>query len=90
MGVASDFALYHYHRNLIWSFVQNIPARLFWRYLLAHLIANFMYAANYTLHGRGKVLWKAKIDALRGLAKARESVARFNHDEAPQMRNYYR
>jgi GT2 family glycosyltransferase len=70
LGVASDFALYHYHRNLIWSFVQNMPTGLFWRYLFAHLAANFIYVANYTLRGRGKVLCKAKMDALRGLSKA--------------------
>jgi GT2 family glycosyltransferase len=70
LGVASDFALYHYHRNIIWSFVQNMPTGLFWRYLLAHLVANFIYVANYSLRGRGRVLWKAKMDALKGLAKA--------------------
>ena len=70
LGVASDFALYHYHRNLIWSFIQNMPSGLLWKYLFAHIIANIIYLANYTLRGRGKALWKAKIDAIRGLSKA--------------------
>lgn len=72
LGVASDFALYHYHRNLIWSFVQNMPSSLLWRYVFAHLAANIIYVVTYILRGRGKVLWKAKMDALRGLARARQ------------------
>jgi GT2 family glycosyltransferase len=70
LGIASDFALYHYQRNLIWSFVQNMPPELLWRFLLAHVLANFVYLANYILRGRGRVLWKAKIDAVYGLTKA--------------------
>jgi GT2 family glycosyltransferase len=69
LGVASDFALYHYQRNLIWSFIQNMPAGMLWRYLFAHLAANLIYLMNYSIRGRGKVLWKAKIDALRSLNK---------------------
>jgi GT2 family glycosyltransferase len=69
-GVKSDFAFYHSHRNLVWTFVQNMPLALFWKYLPAHIMANVIYVAYYTLLGRGKVLWKAKWDALRGLPNA--------------------
>ncbi len=69
-GVRSDFAFYHSHRNLVWTFVKNMPSVLFWKYLPAHLLANLIYVIYYTLRGRGKVLWKAKWDALRGLPKA--------------------
>ena len=69
-GVRSDFAFYHSHRNLVWTFVQNMPAGLFWRYLPAHLAANLIYVLYYTLRGRGRVLWKAKWDSIRGLSGA--------------------
>lgn len=69
-GVRSDFAFYHSHRNLVWAFIQNMPGVLFWRYLPAHMMANLIYVLYYTLLGRGKVLWKAKWDALRGLRMA--------------------
>lgn len=72
LGLVSDFALYHYHRNLIWSFFQNMPTRLLWRYLFAHLVANVIYVVTYSLRGRGRTLWRAKMDALRGLARARQ------------------
>ena len=68
-GILSDFAFYHSHRNLVWTFFKNMPASLFWRYVPAHIIANLIYVLYYTYRGRGRVLWKAKWDALRGLPK---------------------
>ena len=68
-GEKSDFALYHSHRNLIWTFVKNMPSTIFWRYLPAHFIANLIYVTYYTLRRRGRVLWRAKYDALKELPK---------------------
>jgi GT2 family glycosyltransferase len=70
LGVKSDFALYHFHRNLIWLFVQNMPSSRFWVFLPAHLLANLIYPIYHTLRGHGRVLWQAKLDALRGLPRA--------------------
>ena len=70
LGAQSDFALYHWQRNFIWSFVQNMPSALLWRAIPAHLMANFIYQVNYTLRGRGGVLLKAKMDALHGFSRA--------------------
>jgi GT2 family glycosyltransferase len=70
LGQRSDFAFYHVHRNFIWSFVQNMPSRLLWRYLPAHLMANLIYLVNYTLRGKSRVLWHAKLDALKGMQRA--------------------
>ena len=68
-GEKSDFAFYHSHRNLIWTYVKNMPSSMFWLYLPAHIMANVIYTVYYTLRGRGKVLWRAKIDAVRDLPK---------------------
>jgi GT2 family glycosyltransferase len=70
LGALSDFALYHWQRNFIWSFIKNMPSALLWEALPAHLMANFIYHLNFTLRGRGSVLLKAKIDALRGFSRA--------------------
>ena len=70
LGTASDFSLYHFHRNLIWSFVKNMPSGLLWKYLFQHIVANIVYSTNYIVRGRGKILWKAKLDAIHGLSKA--------------------
>jgi GT2 family glycosyltransferase len=70
VGAQSDFALYHWQRNFIWSFVQNMPSAVLWRAFPSHLVANFFHQFTYTLHGRGSILWKGKQDALRGLSRA--------------------
>jgi GT2 family glycosyltransferase len=70
LGVRSDFAFYHWQRNLIWSFVQNMPAGLLWLAFPAHLMANFIYQLNYSFRGLGGILLKGKADALRGLPRA--------------------
>jgi GT2 family glycosyltransferase len=70
LGAQSDFALYHWQRNFIWSFIQNMPSAFLWEALPAHLMANIIYGVNYTIRGRGGVFLKAKMDALRGLSRA--------------------
>ncbi len=69
-GAQSDFALYHWQRNFVWSFFQNVPSALLWIALPAHIMANFIYLLYYTLRGRGGILLKGKMDALRGLPRA--------------------
>jgi GT2 family glycosyltransferase len=70
LGAMSDFALYHWQRNFIWSFIQNMPSAFLWVALPAHLLANIFYQVNYSLRGRGGVLVKAKTDALHGFFSA--------------------
>lgn len=67
LGVASDFALYHANRNLVWIWVRNMPAALLWRFLPQHLLANLIYLLYYFLRGRAGPLLRAKRDAWRGL-----------------------
>jgi GT2 family glycosyltransferase len=76
-GDKSDFAIYHGQRNAVWTFVKNMPRPLFWMYLPQHLALNAVALGYYTAKGKGKVVFKAKIDALRGLRsmlKTRRSV----------------
>ena len=68
-GTYSDFQLYHGHRNLVWTFVKNMPGWMFWVYLPYHLALNVYSSLQFALRGRGKVLVHAKIDAIRGLGK---------------------
>lgn len=63
----SDFALYHGHRNLVWTFVKNMPSYLFWVLLPAHLLLNVVEIIWFTSRGRGRVIWRAKMDAARAL-----------------------
>jgi GT2 family glycosyltransferase len=67
LGMNSDFSLYHSHRNLVWTFFKNMPTRLFVKYLPAHILVNLIYVFYYMISGRGRIMWAAKWDAIRGL-----------------------
>lgn len=66
-GRESDITVYHVQRNLVWSYFMNMPGRLLWKYMLAHLVVNFVFLAYYSTRGQWKIIWRAKIDALRGM-----------------------
>jgi GT2 family glycosyltransferase len=66
-GRHSNFSLYHGHRNLVWTFVKNMPSFLFWFFLPAHILLNFISLLWFTFNGRGRIIFKAKIDAIKGL-----------------------
>lgn len=68
-GQHGDFALYHGHRNLVWTFVKDMPGVLLWLLLPLHLTLNLLSIIWFALRGRGRVIWRAKRDALLGLAK---------------------
>jgi len=68
-GQHSDFALYHGHRNLVWTYVKNMPGVLFWLCLPLHILLNLVILLVFTARGRGGVIFRAKRDALKGLPK---------------------
>ena len=55
----SDFCVYHGHRNMVWTFVKNMPGRLFWIYLPQHLALNIATVIWFALQGRGRVILRA-------------------------------
>lgn len=68
-GRHSEFALYHGHRNLVWTFVKDMPGILFWLLLPLHVLMNLGSILWFTLQGRGRVILRAKCDALLSLPK---------------------
>lgn len=66
-GRHSDFTIYHSQRNLVWTFFKNMPILLLLAYLPAHLALNCFAVIHFALKGQGRVVLKAKLDALRGL-----------------------
>ena len=68
-GKNSDFSVYHGHRNLVWSFVKDMPGLLFWLLLPFHVMLNLVSIVWFTFCGQGRVVWRAKRDALLGLPK---------------------
>jgi len=78
-GKRSDFSVYYGHRNLVWTYFKDMPALLLWLFLPLHLLVGFFFLIYFTLRGQGRAIWRAKIDALRGLPqvmKKRREVQR--------------
>jgi GT2 family glycosyltransferase len=68
-GKNSDFSVYHGHRNLVWTFVKDMPGLLFWLLLPLHVMVNLASIIWFAFRGQGRVVWRAKRDALLGLPK---------------------
>lgn len=68
-GHHSDFAVYHGHRNLVWTYVKNMPGLLFWLLLPLHILLNVVTVFFFVFMGKGRVILRAKRDALLGLPR---------------------
>jgi len=90
-GKRSDFSVYYGHRNLVWTFVKNMPGPLFWLYLPQHLFLNLATLAGFGWRGRMRVLLRAKWAALRGLPaawRARRRIQAVRKADIREMRRY--
>ncbi len=63
----SDFAIYHGQRNLVWSFVRNMPR--IWYYLPQHIMFNLVALIWFTLKGKPGPVFRAKWHALKELPR---------------------
>jgi hypothetical protein len=61
--------VYHGHRNLVWTFVKDMPGLLFWVLLPLHVLLNAVSIIWFALQGRGRAILRAKRDALLGFPK---------------------
>jgi GT2 family glycosyltransferase len=66
-GYRSDFAVYHGERNIVWTFFKDMPGPLLWLYLPQHIALNVAALMYYPWRGQGAIVFRAKLDALRGL-----------------------
>ncbi len=66
-GKLSDFVVYYGHRNLVWAFFKDMPGLLFWLYLPLHLAMNLFFLVSFIFKGKGRAIFKAKIDAIKGI-----------------------
>jgi GT2 family glycosyltransferase len=69
-GHRSDFAIYHGHRNMVWTYAKNMPYPWSWLYLPMHFVVNLVAIPYFILAGHGRAIVRAKLDALRGLRRA--------------------
>lgn len=68
-GKTSDFQVYHGHRNMVWTYIKNMPTPLLWCYLPMHLLMTLVMFGVCTKRGQARVFGKAKWDAIKGIPK---------------------
>lgn len=78
-GRRSDFSTYYGQRNMVWTFVKNMPSWLFWLLLPAHLLLNLCAPVAFVGRRQVRLVLRAKRDALRhwpALWRKRRAVQR--------------
>ncbi len=68
-SIRSDFAVYHGHRNLVWTWFKDMPLLLLLLFLPIHVAYNIACVLLYLKRGQGRVILRAKWDAIKGLGK---------------------
>lgn len=73
----SDLAVYYGQRNLVWTFIKDMPGASVWLLAPLHLLANLLQLILAIFRRQGRITLQAKIGAIRGLAavlKKRQQV----------------
>lgn len=66
-GRRSDFQVYYSHRNIVWAYFKNMPLLLLLLTLPLHILMNLYAIFLYLCRGNGRLIVRAKLDALYGL-----------------------
>jgi GT2 family glycosyltransferase len=72
-GRRSDFSIYYGQRNIVWTFVKNIPLPLLIFLLPFHLLYNLFALTYFSFIGKAAIVTKAKLDAIKGLPKVMQN-----------------
>ena len=78
-GKRGERATYLGHRNLVWTFIKDMPTLLFWFFLPIHLAYTLIHLFYFIKIKQGHVIWKAKLDgwkAIGALLKKRKMIRR--------------
>jgi GT2 family glycosyltransferase len=68
-GKRSDFSVYYGYRNMIWTFVKNMPSPYIWIFLPLHIATILFFTIYLTGRGQGSAIWHAVFDAFVGMPK---------------------
>ena len=66
-GKRSDFSVYYGYRNLIWTFIKNMPSPLILFLLPLHIGTLIFFWLYLTSRGQGLIMLRAVLDAVFGL-----------------------
>lgn len=70
IGRDSPISIYYGHRNLEWTYIQNLPLPVLLLTVWPHLLYGVASWIYFQRLGYGKVFWRAKRDAIKGLRPA--------------------
>jgi hypothetical protein len=87
-GRPSDLSLYHNHRNIVWTYVKDVPSpQIVWE--LPGFVARNLAAVLFhsIIRMRPGPVLRAKWDALRGLGAALEKRRRVQSEAKGDLRN---
>lgn len=68
-GRNSAFSRYHGHRNLVWTFLKNMPIPLLLVCLPGHILLNVATLVVFAAKGEGATIFRAKRDAIASIAR---------------------
>ncbi len=89
-GGHSDAAVYFGHRNLVWTYVKNMPGFMFWALLPWHLMMNLAGVALFAWRGQLRVILAAKRDAVRGIPSMWRKRRRVQSQRSATARNIWK
>jgi GT2 family glycosyltransferase len=89
-GQRSDFAVYHGHRNMVWTFFKNMPSGLFWAFLPLHFLVNLIGVVIGFHRRQGKIMIRAKIDALAEIRTVWQKRRRIQNQRKASAREILR
>lgn len=88
-GRHSDFSVFHGHRNMVWTFVKNMPGALLWIFLPLHLAANLAALIVFSFRGQAAVIVRAKWQALKGLKAAWKQRVEIQRQRSAPVRHIH-
>lgn len=89
-GQRSEFATFHGHRNMAWTFVKNMPGILFWALLPLHLVAHLAGCLLLAARGQARAAARARWHALCGLRTAWRQRQAIQRDRKASIASIWR
>jgi GT2 family glycosyltransferase len=68
-GRRSDFLVYYQYRNMIWTFIKNMPSPLILLFSPLHIAALVFFWGATARRGQGRIFMNSVFDALRDLPR---------------------
>ncbi len=85
-GKMSDFSVYYEQRNLLWTYLKNMPSVLLWFSLPFHIVLSLAFFFKRT----PRIVWKAKLDAIRHLGKVIAKRKKIQKERQTSTREIFR